>query len=86
MRGVQIAPPDLPPERLGLLTHPEPVSDEYEADEAEEHEVESPNREKMRPDPLKRRNKHSTSWRRLYISRSYSQGSTRVRSGGTTGM
>ncbi len=43
-------------------------------------------REKMRRKPFRRRNNRSTSFRRLYISRSYSQGATRVLSGGTTGM
>ena len=42
-------------------------------------------REKMRRNPFSRRNNRSISLRRLYISRSYSQGSTRVRNGGTTG-
>lgn len=43
-------------------------------------------REKMRRKLFKRRNSCSTSRRRLYISRSYPQRSTHVRSGGTTGM
>ena len=43
------------------------------------------NREKMRRNPFNRRNNRSISLRRLYISRLYSQGSIRVRNGGTTG-
>ena len=42
-------------------------------------------REKMRRNPFRRRNRRSTSLRRLYISRSYSQGLRRVLFGGTTG-
>ena len=43
-------------------------------------------REKMRRNPFNRRNNRSISFRLLYISRSYSQGSTRVLRGGTTGV
>ena len=42
-------------------------------------------REKMRRKPFNRRNKRSTSLRLLYSSLSYSQGLTRLESGGTTG-
>ena len=42
-------------------------------------------REKTQRNPFNRRNNRSISLRRVYISRSYSQGSTRVRNGGTTG-
>lgn len=44
------------------------------------------NREKMRRKPLSLRNSRSTSFRRLFISRSYSHGSRRLLFGGTTGM
>ncbi len=43
-------------------------------------------REKIRRNPFKRRNSRSISLRRLYISRSYSQGWSRLRFGGTTGV
>ena len=43
-------------------------------------------REKIRRKPLSLRKSRSTSLRRLYISRSYCQGETRVHRGGTTGM
>ena len=42
-------------------------------------------REKIRRNPFNRRNNLSISLRLLYISRSYSQGATRVLRGGTTG-
>ncbi len=42
-------------------------------------------RVKMRRHPCNRRNTRAISLRRLYISRSYAQGSTRLRRGGTTG-
>ena len=41
--------------------------------------------EKIRRNPFNRRNSRSISLRRLYISRLYSQGSIRVRNGGTKG-
>lgn len=44
------------------------------------------NREKMRQKPLRRRKRRSTSLRRLYRRRSYSQGSKRFDFGGTTGV
>ena len=43
------------------------------------------NREKMRRNPLSRRNSRSISWRRLDRARSYSQGVSRLCVGGTTG-
>ena len=42
-------------------------------------------REKIPRNPFNRRNNLSISLRLLYISRSYSQGATRVLRGGTTG-
>lgn len=42
-------------------------------------------REQMRRNPFGRRNRRSTSLRRLYISRSYTHGSHRVLRGGTIG-
>ena len=44
------------------------------------------NLEKMRRNPLSRRNNLSISLRLLYISRSYSHGAIRLDLGGTTGM
>ncbi len=43
-------------------------------------------REKTRRKPLSRRNRRSTSWRRRYRFRSYSQGVMRRLFGGTTGV
>ena len=43
-------------------------------------------REKTLRKPLRRRNNLSISLRRLYMWRSYCQGSTRVAKGGTTGV
>ncbi len=72
--------------KLGRVNNYIALENECEDDESREYGVGPVEARNTRRKPFSRRNRRSTSLRRRYSSRSYSQGAVRLRFGGTTGM